>query len=204
MSRNFNGDISWFDQPNSLTYDLDRYKWYEDEDDKYKTSANDMNNYGNSIASLFNPTLSGGISTNAIFQNNDDNSRLGDWKTFGSKAANLFGSLKSGASSDSGGGTPWGAIAGVAKSGYNAITGHDGKDYSDLEEGIIYPLQGAAVGSRFGPWGALGGALYGLGYSFKDNLGMKDSNFLTQLLFPIGMGDGGGLKIGNKTIFDLG
>ena len=28
--------------------------------------------------------------------------------------------------------------------------------------------------------------------SFKDDLGMKDSNFLTKMVFPIGLGDGGG------------
>lgn len=99
---------------------------------------------------------------------------------------------------------PWAAIAGIAKKGYNSISGHDDKEYSDLEEGVIYPLQGAATGSMFGPWGAAAGALYGLGYSFKDDLGLKDSNFLTQTLFPIGMGDGGGLRIGGKSILDLG
>ena len=99
---------------------------------------------------------------------------------------------------------PWAAIGQLAKTGYNTISGHDDKEYSDLEEGIIYPLQGAATGSMFGPVGAAAGALYGLGYSFKDDLGMKDSNFLTQMLFPIGMGDGGGIKIGGKSILDLG
>lgn len=99
---------------------------------------------------------------------------------------------------------PWAAIAGLAKKGYNSISGHDDKEYSDLEEGVVYPLQGAATGSMFGPWGAAAGALYGLGYSFKDDLGLKDSNFLTQMLFPIGMGDGGGLRIGGKSILDLG
>jgi hypothetical protein len=106
----------------------------------------------------------------------------------------------------SGGGSsvPWAMIAKVAKEGYNGISGHDDKEYSDTEESIIYPLQGAAMGSMFGPWGALGGALYGLGYSFKDDLGMKDSNFITQITHPIGMGDGGGLRIGGKPILDLG
>lgn len=111
---------------------------------------------------------------------------------------------KFGGGGSSGGGTPWGLIGGLAKQGYNAISGKDDKDYSDVEESIIYPLQGAAVGSSFGPWGALGGALYGLGYSFKDDLGLDDNNFLTQLLFPIGMGDGGGLRIGGESILDLG
>ena len=60
------------------------------------------------------------------------------------------------------------------------------------------------MGASFGPWGALGGALYGLGYSFKDDLGLKDSNFLTQMLFPIGMGDGGGLRVSGNSILDLG
>lgn len=100
---------------------------------------------------------------------------------------------------------PWGAIAGVAKGGYNAISGKDDKDYSDVEESVIYPLQGAATGYQLGgPWGAAGGALYGLGYSLKDELGLKDSNLLTQVLFPIGMGDGGGLRIGGESILDLG
>lgn len=99
---------------------------------------------------------------------------------------------------------PWAAIGQFAKKGYNSISGTNDKDYSDVEESVIYPLQGASMGAQFGPWGALGGALYGLGYSFKDDLGMKDSNFLTQILHPIGMGDGGGLRIGGKPILDLG
>ena len=95
----------------------------------------------------------------------------------------------------------------IGKQGYNLISGKNDKKYSDLEEAIIYPLQGASIGASYSggnPWGALGGALYGLGYSFKDDLGLKDSNFLTQLIFPIGMGDGGGLRIGDKPILDLG
>ena len=103
----------------------------------------------------------------------------------------------------SGGGVPWAMIGSLAKSGYNSISGKDDKDYSDTEESIIYPLQGASMGAQFGPWGALGGALYGLGYSFKDDLGLKDSNFLTQMLFPIGMGDGGGLRVNGESILDL-
>ena len=104
----------------------------------------------------------------------------------------------------SGGGVPWAMIGGLAKGGYNSISGKDDKDYSDTAESIIYPLQGASMGAQFGPWGALGGALYGLGYSFKDDLGLKDSNFLTQMLFPIGMGDSGGLRVNGNSILDLG
>ena len=94
-----------------------------------------------------------------------------------------------GGGSGAGGGTPWGAIAGVARSGYDTITGKDGTEYSDLEQSTIYPVQGAAIGSQFGPWGAAGGALYGLGYSFKDDIGLDDNDWLTTVLFPIGMGD---------------
>lgn len=62
----------------------------------------------------------------------------------------------------------------------------------------------SSYGSSGGnPWAALGGALYGLGYSFKDDLGLKDSNFFTQMLFPLGMGDGGGLKINGKSVLDI-
>lgn len=120
--------------------------------------------------------------------------------SLGTNVANAFGSY------GSSGTTPWGAIGGAAKSGYNLISGKDDKDYSDLEESMIYPLQGASKAAGYSggnPWAALGGALYGLGYSFKDDLGLKDSNFLTQLLFPLGMGDGGGLRINNKPVLDI-
>lgn len=135
------------------------------------------------------------------FSNNDNSShrsRLNDWFDTGNQAASGVGSYMSS------GNTPWGAIGSVAKSTYNNLTGHNDGNYSDVEESVIYPLQGASKGAMFGPWGALGGALYGLGYSFKDDLGLKDSNFLTQMLFPIGMGDGGGLRIGGKPILDIG
>ena len=135
------------------------------------------------------------------YNNNNNNETLG-------KINNIFNTgLKGGISYTRTGKTPWGAIGAVGKQGYNLISGKNDKNYSDLEEGIIYPLQGASIGASYSggnPWGAIGGALYGLGYSFKDDLGLKDSNFLTQLIFPIGMGDGGGLRIGNKPILDLG
>jgi hypothetical protein len=119
-----------------------------------------------------------------------------------------FSNFMGGSSGGSGASNvPWAAIANMAKGGYNAISGKDDKDYSDVEEAIIYPLQGAAMGASYSngnPWAAAGGALYGLGYAFKDDLGMKDSNFLTQMVFPIGMGDGGGIKIDGKSILDLG
>ena len=98
-----------------------------------------------------------------------------------------------GASASGGGGTPWGAIGAGAKKGYNTLfdktdeNGYD--DYSDTEQTMIYPLQGASAGAQFGPWGALGGAAYGLGYSFKDDVGLDDNNWLTTLIFPVGMGD---------------
>ena len=132
------------------------------------------------------------------YNNTNNNETLG-------KINNIFNTgLKGGLSYTRTGKTPWGAIGAIGKQSYNLISGKDDKKYSDLEESVIYPLQGASIGASFGPWGALGGALYGLGYSFKDDLGLKDSNFLTQLIFPIGMGDGGGLRIGNKPILDLG
>lgn len=150
-----------------------------------------VNGTGSSSGSAITDSLNNSFNTTATTNN----------------SGGLFSKLKggtTGGSSGGGGSVPWAAIAGVAKGAYNSISGKEDKDYSDTEESIIYPLQGAAMGSQFGPWGAAGGALYGLGYSFKDDLGMKDSNFLTQMLFPIGMGDGGGLKIGGKSILDLG
>lgn len=132
------------------------------------------------------------------YNNTNNNETLG-------KINNIFNTgLKGGVSYTRTGKTPWGAIGAIGKQSYNLISGKNDKNYSDLEESIVYPLQGASIGASFGPWGALGGALYGLGYSFKDDLGLKDSNFLTQLIFPIGMGDGGGLRIGDKPILDLG
>ena len=133
----------------------------------------------------------------SLFGNNNNNhsSRLNDWFGTGQTAASGVGSYMQT------GNTPWGAIGSVAKSGYNNITGHNDSNYSDLEESIIYPLQGASKGASTGnPWVALGGALYGLGYSFKDDVGLKDSNFLTQMLFPLDMGDGGGFRINGKPV----
>lgn len=100
------------------------------------------------------------------------------------------GSSGSGTSggSGAGGSVPWAAIGALAKSGYNSLTNQTDKDYSDTEESIVYPLQGASLGAQFGPWGAAGGALYGLGYSFKDDMGLKDSNFFTKMLYPIDLG----------------
>lgn len=152
--------------------------------------------FGNETSSLFGGYNLGG-----------SNAGVGTLGSSGASSAATEAGKSGGLfSGGSGGGSsvPWAAIAKIAKEGYNGISGHDDKEYSDVEESVIYPLQGAAMGSMFGPWGAAGGALYGLGYSFKDDLGMKDSNFLTQMLFPIGMGDGGGLKISGKPILDLG
>ena len=135
------------------------------------------------------------------YNNTNNNETLG-------KINNIFNTgLKGGVSYTRTGKTPWGAIGAIGKQSYNLFSGKNDKNYSDLEESIIYPLQGASIGASYSggnPWGAIGGALYGLGYSLKDDLGLKDSNFLTQLIFPIGMGDGGGLRIGDKPILDLG
>ena len=152
--------------------------------------------FGNAGGSLFGGYNLGGSNAGAGTLGSSGASTAA---TEAGKSGGLFSGGSGGGSS-----VPWAMIAKVAKEGYNGISGHDDKEYSDVEESVIYPLQGAAMGSMFGPWGAAGGALYGLGYSFKDDLGMKDSNFLTQMLFPIGMGDGGGLRIGGKSILDLG
>ena len=150
------------------------------------------NSGGSAITNAINGTGgSGSAITDAINSN----------MTSGSGNNGSFLSKFKGGSS---GGVPWAMIGGLAKGGYNSISGKDDKDYSDTEESVIYPLQGASMGAQFGPWGAAAGALYGLGYSFKDDLGLKDSNFLTQMLFPIGMGDGGGLRVGGNSILDLG
>lgn len=212
---------------NSLGKDI-----FDDEEEK-KSQGNSssiigsLGQFGNIASGLFgNSTNNTPSSLFGSFGNSDElygepsesNQR---WMDFGGNIVDLgknylgsgssgskgfFGKLggSSGGAKTGGGGTPWALIGQVAKSGYNATTGHDDKDYSDVEESVIYPLQGASMGSMFGPWGALGGALYGLGYSFKDDLGLKNSNFLTQMLFPIGMGDGGGLRVSGKSILDLG
>ena len=150
------------------------------------------NSSGSAITNAINGTGgSGSAITDAINSNMSSSGSNGG----------LLSKFKGGSS---GGGIPWAMIGGLAKGGYNSISGKDDKDYSDTEESVIYPLQGASMGAQFGPWGAAAGALYGLGYSFKDDLGLKDSNFLTQMLFPIGMGDGGGLRVGGSSILDLG
>lgn len=113
---------------------------------------------------------------------------LGSMFNLGRQGFGLFKNFQSSGGWGNGN-TPWGAIGNFAKGGYNTVSGKNDKDYSDLEQSTIYPIQGATIGSKFGPWGALGGALYGLGYSFKDDIGLEDNNFLTNILFPIGMGD---------------
>lgn len=165
---------------------------------------------GNSaLVNALNGNSSGSAITNAINGTGGSGSAITDAInssiSSGSGSSGSFLSKFKGGSSGSS--VPWAMIGGLAKGGYNSISGKDDKDYSDTEEAIIYPLQGASMGASYSggnPWGALGGALYGLAYSFKDDLGLKDSNFLTQMLFPIGMGDGGGLRIGDNSILDLG
>lgn len=162
---------------------------------------------GNSVlVNALSGNSSGSAITNAINGTGGSGSVITDTinSSMSSGSGSSGGFLSKFKGGSSGGGVPWAMIGGLAKGGYNSISGKDDKDYSDTEESVIYPLQGASMGAQFGPWGAAAGALYGLGYSFKDDLGLKDSNFLTQLLFPIGMGDGGGLRIGDNSILDLG
>lgn len=140
----------------------------------------------------------GGASSNGII-GDAANNYISSGASNGGAITDAIGSSGGGFSS-----APWGAITNTSKGLYNGISGKSPKDYSDTEQAVIYPLQGAANGfSVGGPWGALGGALYGLGYAFKDDLGLKDNNFMTQLLFPIGMGDGGGLKISGEPVMDI-
>ena len=144
--------------------------------------------------SLYGYTFNTSTPTYNLYANNTNNSQLGG---YGDKISSILTPAIKGTSSYmKTGKTPWGAIGAVGKQGYNLISGKDDKDYSDLEESIIYPIQGASIGASFGPWGALGGALYGLGYSFKDDtnklLGIKEGSFWDKLRHPIGMGDGGG------------
>lgn len=162
---------------------------------------------GNSaLVDALSGNSSGSAITDAINGTGGSGSAITDAinNSMSSGSSNSGGFLSKFKGGSSGGGVPWAMIGGLAKGGYNSISGKDDKDYSDTEESVIYPLQGASMGASFGPWGALGGALYGLGYSFKDDLGLKDSNFLTQMLFPIGMGDGGGLRVNGNSILDLG
>lgn len=135
-------------------------------------------------------TLKGSISNdydgNGFSSDSEGNNRLQNAQSV------LSNGIKGYQQYSGGGSTPWGAIAGAGKGLYNMITDKNPSEYSDVEQSTIYPLQGAAMGSQFGPWGAAAGALYGLGYSFKDDIGLDDDNFLTDFIFPIGMGDGGG------------
>ena len=161
---------------------------------------------GNSaLVNALSGNSSGSAITDAINGTGGSGSAITDARnsSMSSGSSNSGGFLSKFKGGSSGSGVPWAMIGGLAKGGYNSISGKDDKDYSDTEESVIYPLQGASLGASFGPWGALGGALYGLGYSFTDDLGLKDSNFLTQMLFPIGMGDGGGLSVNGESTLDL-
>ena len=164
-----------------------------------KNRNNDrINSLSKSLYGDDNTLLTGGVSQNdyndggssRIFSNYYDNNQNTNDNSNGlsfSQGAGLMS--KFGVGGNSGGGTPWGAIASGARSGYDTLTGKDASEYSDLEQSTIYPMQGAAIGSQFGPWGTAAGTLYGLGYSLKDNIGLEDNDWLTDVLFPIGMGD---------------
>lgn len=165
-----------------------------------KNKLVNINPVQNTTAQAQPTTLYGSLTSN----NNSNSFDNTNNKTMNS-IQGIIGNGANGAQSyASGGGTPWGAIAGVGKNTYNLISNKTPGEYSDTEQSVIYPLQGAATGSQFGPWGAAAGALYGLGYSLRDELGLKDSNFFSQLLHPIGMGDGGGLRINGKSVLDIG
>lgn len=140
------------------------------------------------------PLLTGGISNSYYPTSQSDTQSGNNMSLTGAlgTAKNIKGFF-GGSGGSGGGGTPWGAIGQGAKTGYNTIfqktdeNGYD--DYSDFEEPIVYAGQGASQMAQFGPWAALGGALYGLGYGFKDDVGLEDNNWLTDIIFPIGMGD---------------
>lgn len=152
------------------------------------SSLNNLS-FSNKGGGLDNLSFTGSSGTSGI--DNLSFSNLGSSAGSAASSAGSSGGFKGFGNfgGSSGGGAPWGAIAGFAKQGYNGLTGKNEADYSDTEQTVAYPLQGAAMGSSFGPWGALGGALYGLGYSFKDDIGLKDNELLTDIFFPIGMGD---------------
>lgn len=140
---------------------------------------------GNGLLNMSDYTNAGGSGGFGNFDNLSF-SNLGDSASSSGGGFKGFGGFGGGSGGSS---APWGAIGSFAKGGYNTLSGHDDSDYSDTEQTMVYPLQGASKGASFGPWGAAAGALYGLGYSFKDDLGLEDNDVLTDIIFPIGMGD---------------
>ena len=103
---------------------------------------------GNSSGSVITDAINGtGGSGSAITDAINSSMSSGS----GSSSNGFLSKFKGGSS---GGGVPWAMIGGLAKGRYNSISGKDDKDYSDTEESIIYPLQGASMGAQFGPWGA--------------------------------------------------
>lgn len=167
------------------------YSLYESflEDKEKDNKLTPVNKVQNTTQQPQTTTLYGSIANNN--ESNSSGSTNGWQQGANSLAQNGLGALsKWGASNGSGaGGAGWAMGADMGKNLYNSLSGKTDKDYSDTEESIIYPLEGAAKGYSYGgPWGALGGAVYGLGYSLKDDLGLKDSNFFTKMLFPIDMG----------------
>lgn len=148
---------------------------------KGNTNKTDTTGGSGLFSSLFGNKSSGSAIIDAINGNGSSGSAITD-------SINNYMNSGSSSASSSGGGTPWALVGVLGKSAYNGITGHDDKNYSDTEESIVYPLQGATIGASLGPVGAAIGGLYGLGYSLKDDIGLKDSNFMTKALFPIDMG----------------
>lgn len=122
--------------------------------DKLKNNNNTEKNNGlvqvnpvqNNMTQPQNTTLYGHLtSDNTVGGTDTTNNRMNSLQGAISNGVNAVSGFKGGS------GTPWGAIAGVGKNTYNFITDKTPSEYSDTEQSVIYPLLGAAMGSRFGP-----------------------------------------------------
>lgn len=177
MSRNFNSNMDWFNQPNSLIYD---FGYLRDDDEEKERQLRNRQGYYNTIVT---PTLFGGISTDNGYSNMATMLNGGD-----SPASNALGIGKDifntiqGFGGDGGSYLP--LIGGAMSAGKTAINGGswrddipqsffgiDNKNDSDVEQSLKGAAKGAAMGTSILPgWGTAIGAVFGLGASFLDDI----------------------------------
>lgn len=115
--------------------------------------------------------------------NQETNKTADDILGLGQGAYNTYGNLAGGSGSGGGGGMGWIGIgqsaangmgkyadSGEAKDIGEGFFGFDSEEDSDVMQALKGSMNGAKMGSAFGPWGAVIGGVAGLGYSFLDDI----------------------------------
>lgn len=177
MSRNFNSNMDWFNQPNSLTYD---FGYLRDDDEERERQLRSRQGYYNTGIT---PTLFGGVSTDNGYSDmatmlNDGDNKTSNTIGIGKDILDIIQGF------GGGGGSYTPLIGSVANASKTAIDGGswrddipqsffgiDNENDSDVEQSLKGAAKGAAMGTSILPgWGTAIGAVLGLGASFLDDI----------------------------------